>query len=294
VALVSINLFAAETLTVNVDELKVYTKPAPDSPVLTTLYRGTTLPASSQATGRYKKVLALIGGKKVIGFVKMSDLVANMVSPGPETRAAKPQQQMRSRKAYPTLHGVYAAGITLGGHYQYQGTREYSDPARGESASIGVLSGLNFEVGGFLNIPYNNRHKIHTYVQYKSIALTGTATLRTSLVPSAEAQTTLKQTFLVVGAMVQAYPSERANWWWGGGFQVDKAMDGTLQFGGYSPATLSGSDLPTFIKAYGAIGADFILGKRLFLVPDFRFGALVNATPLIAEAELDLNIAYSF
>jgi hypothetical protein len=270
----------ADTLEVPVDA-RVYAEANKSSKVLTVIRKGTTVPVSPKNYDRYRKVLIKQGSSKIIGFVSLDELRGASIKPlGAHARAR--------REATRGLPGKKAFGLSPGLNYQYQGGQTYVDP-QGASDTIGVLSGMSYQVEAFFEYPLTKRMTLRGYLQYKSVSVTGSAQINApNSVPNAPSDTYLKETFIVGGGLLKIYPGRA--WWWGGGAQVDKGITGSLKFGSYNAIPLTGSDLPTFVKVYGAIGVDFALGKNFYLTPDIRLGVLANATPIVYEGNFHLGI----
>ncbi len=282
---------ASEMLTITVEQVKVYSQPSPDSNVITTLFRGESLPVAPKEEGGFRKVLLVSGSKKVLGYINSSDLTGNTIKQVPR---GTPSPMSMYEPEGPSLHNIFSAGITFGGNYQYQGTRSYNDEENGNAATVGALTGFNYQVGVFLNIPAGYNLKVHSYVHYKSVSVTGTATYSTTTIAATPTDTFLQESFAVLGIMAQWYPTQRSSWWYGLGTQWDHGLSGTLKFGGFNPVALTGSDLPNFFTLYAASGAEFKLSRKLFLVPDFRLGVLANAKPIIIEGDLNMSLVIAF
>jgi hypothetical protein len=292
----------ADTLPINVGEVKVYSQPNTNSEVITTLFKGDHVPVSKKEIPLFKKVLITDGSNKKVGYIRNADLFPRG-APGaavrgvPRGSAKGPfRNQVGSRnfrKLNRNMHKRYALGLSAGVNYQYQNSRTYSD-ASGANVAIGTLSGANFELAGFFDIPFSYNFKLHSYFALKTVNVTGTATYQLGTVPALPESTILNETFLTVGALGEIYPSSRSNWWWGLGLQIDHGMNGSLTFGSFPPTTLQGSDLPNFVLGQVAIGYDFNLGGNIFLIPAFKLGGVLNALPIIFEGDFLLDFAYAF
>src|ERR1017187_6771234 len=67
---------AAGSLEINVEQVRVYSQPDANSEVITTLFRGDSVPVSSKSPEGFKKVLIREGSSKRVGYIKNSDLGA--------------------------------------------------------------------------------------------------------------------------------------------------------------------------------------------------------------------------
>src|SRR5580692_11395722 len=75
---------ATENLTINVDSVRVFTSPSMSSPVITILKKGQVVPAGVNPGAGFKKVLIQDAtGKKIIGYVALTDLTAPIFGDGP-------------------------------------------------------------------------------------------------------------------------------------------------------------------------------------------------------------------
>ncbi|MDZ4676638.1 MAG: hypothetical protein SGI74_03930 [Oligoflexia bacterium] len=275
----------ADSLEINVEQVKVYGAPDEESDVIFTLFKGDSVPLSKKSVPNYKKVLIQDGGQKRVGYIKNSELTRG----GAKTKPQKNQPKSKLKG----LAGHVVLGLTGGGNYQYQGARTYTDTASA-TASISALSGFSTLFGAFVDYPFSERFSVSGYFQYKKVSVTGTASYSLTTIPNVATDTFLKETFLVFGALLKFYPNRNGSWWFGGGAQVDKATAGTLKFGGFPEGPLENKDLPTFTYVYAAIGANFPLFGKFYFMPDLRFGVLLVSNPLIIEADIIGNIGYSF
>lgn len=182
--------------------------------------------------------------------------------------------------------------LTAGGNFQYQGGRTRTS-ADGNS-SISAMSGISYIFGLSYDFPLGSQTSLSANVHYKNVSLTGTSKYALTAIPNQDTDTFLKQQFLGIGGVLKMYPSFQSSWWWGGGIQYDKAISGTLKYGGFNEITLQGSELPSFMYVFGAIGANFPLGASLFLNAEIRAGALLIASPMIYEADALLSLGYVF
>ncbi len=299
-------------LTINVDQVKVYSQPNPNSSVMTTLFKNDTIKASNKPVPGFQKVL--VNGKD-IGYIKNSDLLPRVPNlkqlPGakqlPQAAGLKPMQmknQPLAQKANMVRRRVVARrsrGISqrmaisvLGGlNYQTQGSRNYVAPD-GSAANISALSGLNIPILGVqVQFPITSSISLRAFVEFvKSVSVSGSATYQTNpLVTAVPTDTFLKEQFLSFGLMGAYYFSPM--FWGGAGLQVDHANSGTLKFGSFPETALSGTDLPNFFMGFGAIGYDFEVTSHIFLTPELRVGALFSK-PLIIEVDALVNAAYAF
>lgn len=290
----------ADTMQIEVGEVKVYAAPNVGSDVITTLFKGDIVPVSRNPVPGFKKVLIKDASQKKIGYIRIADLGGN---PAPRTAVVASKQPVQrpgtvqprgtvARKVIKTPHNRHVLGLFLGLNYQNQGSRTQN--SNGTNASIGVLSGTSFQGGLFYDFPLSYNFSIRAYGEYKSVSVTGTATYQASNVTPTPTSTFLNETFLTVGALATIYPGARSNWWWGPGLQADVGMSGTLQYGSISPVALTGTNLPTFIYGYVATGYNFRLGPNFVLIPDLRIGGVLNALPIILEADVHANIGYVF
>jgi hypothetical protein len=276
---------AADELLIQVNEVPVYGSPTSEAEVISTLFRGDAVPVSPKSPQGYRKVLLIEGGRKRIGYVKNTDLRSGGKGPGARI-VQKKKRRVRS------MQNKLSFGLSVGGNYQYQGARSRS--SSDGSSSISALSGMSYLFGGFVEIPFTPTLSAQAYVQYKNVAVTGSAKYSNSVIPSQDTDTILKQQFIDVGALLKVFPSTNASWWWGGGGEWQHAMSGTLKYSGFNEISLQGSDLPNFFFVYGAIGANFPLTNSIFLMADLRVGTLLISSPMIYEADALLHIGYVF
>jgi hypothetical protein len=286
-------LACAEALEITVPEVRVYAKPDVKSEAITTLFNGDSVPVSTKGVPGFKKVLITDGASKKIGYVRLTDLVplkAHVNNPKAAKAAAKTRAVTKAAKS---LHGRYALGFAPGLSYQYQNSRSYTD-SNGGNATIGALSGSNVEFSGSLDVPLTYNIKLHTYLTFAQVNVTGTATYQTTTIAAVPEPTLLNETFICLGAMAEIYMSNKSNWWWGGLLQVNHGTSGSLTYGSFAAIKLQSSELPNLILGQAATGYDFSLGGHFFLTPDLRIGGVLNALPIILEADANLTFAYGF
>jgi hypothetical protein len=284
----------AESLTVEVEAVRVFAEPTASSTVVTTLFKGDVVPLSKKyQSSSFKKVLVKVGDTRRPGYVLSAELEGRVRPQGKVARPAGRRPLRAERRT--ALHDRNAVGLLGGVHYQYQGERSYTDPsANGSTVAFSSLAGLGQEFGLFMVFPFSQTMKLKTYLEYKSVAVQGTAQVSSSLVPTLPSDAFLKETFISLGGQIEMYPSRATSFWYGGGLRADFGTGGSLKIGSYDAVTLSSSDIPRLYYLYAALGGDFGLSRDWFLIPEIHMGAIFNVKPLIIEADVLIGIGYAY
>lgn len=286
---------ATENLTIQVDSVRVFTAPTLSSPVITILKKGQVVPAGVNPGAGFKKVLVQDAtGKKIVGYVALTDLTPPIFGNGPNGGPAKPKKGAKKDKALKGnnlgLRRHYALGVNLGFNYQYQGSRTVTDSI-GDSASVTGLSGTNLVLGLLVDIPFTPTFTLEADVTYKPSSLTGTGTNIGTTQPSTIVD---QQTFYALGVIGKMYAGVSSDWWYGPGLEYEMGSSGSLNFGAKPVYTFMSSDLSNYILLFAATGYDFSSSKNFYITPSFRFGAIVNGSPAIFEFDMIVSGSYRF
>lgn len=280
--------FAIEKLEIVNDQVRVFTSPSMSSPVITILKKGQVVPAGVNPGGGFKKVLVQDAtGKKIIGYVALVDLTAQIFSPPDKKKGKKPKGFHGSGLG---LKRHYAIGVNLGFNYQYQPSKTVTDSI-GDSAAVTGLSGTNLIFGLLFDIPFSQTFSLEVDAGYKPSSLTGTGTNAGASQPST---IVAQQTFYTLGVIGKFYAAENSDWWYGPGVDYEAGSSGSLHVGANPTYTYTSGDLNNYIMLFAATGYDFSSSKNFYITPSFRLGAIVNGAPLIFEVDMLISGSYRF
>jgi hypothetical protein len=270
---------AVESFRVPVPRLRVFAQPSTLSQVLTILTQGQVVQAGSNPGGGFKKVLVTDStGKKRVGYVALADIPAG-------ARAATNTSRSRSRSGGGGgLHNHSAMGLVAGLAYD-TGTRSISD-STGTTYTTSTMSGTAPQFGGFYQFSLSQRFSINGELMYKSSSVSGTF-VNSLLVTN---PVTITQSFITGSILGQFYPSATGNFWIGPGLQLDFGLSAAANINSTNFSLSSNQ----FIQVYAATGYDFGITRSIYLTPVIAFGAQVNASPIILEANFLARLGFKF
>ncbi len=287
----------ATDLLILADRVKVYSQPNASGSLIAIIIKGTLVQVGSEKIPGYQKVMVRTNQGNKVGYVRTADLNPNAAQSDQPPRAGAVSRNSRNQQVRSKTTGLqnkFSISLLGGLNYQNQGARTLTE-SDGTIVGLTSLSGSSTVFGVGIQFPLSSwirKLALKMFVQLETISTSGAATVQPPLgVQVAGAQTVLNESFINFGVMPVYYVKPFL--WVGAGLQFDHSTAGTFTINGFNPQTLSSSQLPNFTAFAVATGLDFQLGKRVFLAPEFRLGALFSI-PVIIEADVLVNLTYAF
>jgi hypothetical protein len=241
-------------------DYEVFSEPSTTAKKLGVLRQGRTVERLSQGRRWTKIRMKRKGGVLAIGYLRT---VADDLEP----KASRD----------------FGAGMSLVYSYTSQSGRIYKD-SDGNETEISNLSGNNLYVG-FLGEWYiAQAWTLRGGVSLRRLTMNGTAKYRVQ-VSAASTAVELKQEFFSLFLQPQWRVSRILNFW----------VAPALELAMCSKSTVFGldSEKPTYFLALAALGTRHRLGSYE-IVPELRYGGVINSKPVILNGELLLSGVYTF
>jgi hypothetical protein len=279
--------FGTENFQVPVSNLKVYSGPSRSSPIVATLQKGQTVLAGANPAGGLKKVLITDPqGHKKIGYVFLADI-------GIRNPIVRAQGDNNNRQNSFSRNGGrrkrFGIGIAPGLNYTTESSRNITD-ANNNTYVASSLSGTNFQFGVDGTMGMSPTFTLEAYLEYKPSSLNAnlSASNGTLTYP-----VTFTQTFIALGAIGRFYAHPYGSFWYGPGLEFDYGSNSQLTSQSNLFQTISVSN-NLFFYLFAAVGYDFPIGRNFYATPEIKFGAIVNTSPVIIEADVLVNLGYKF
>lgn len=269
------NAFAILDLVVK-EKLQVYKKPKSSSKVVTVLVRGDRVVISPVSYSGFKKVLVTYEGKRQAGYIPAKNIKLSVI----EDRNKVEGSPIVLRKNF----GAYAALS-----YNNQAETEL-DLSGFPGARVGGASGFPNFWGLYYQMPILSKTVLQMSLSAREFFTQGTG----EVIPDG-GQEILEKTekMYTAGVFAKRYGTNGSIFWTGAGAEIAMVQDVEVKIEGGSSFEFTGENA-TYILLNAGLGFDIKAYDKVFIIPELRVGAAVNASPFIFYGDLMVGVSYVF
>ncbi len=275
---------AGAVLDLHVQEtIPVYFSRNKNSRVVSTLMKGDVVVIAPKTYGAHRKVLVTYDGERRPGYILSSAMVRSFIRDRDEVERLS-ADVMDYRRA----HGM---GLSIVGSYLRQGGRTITTSDAGVNYEVSTMTSLTAFFSVFYDYPVNEKWVFRPYLTFRQSKMKGNAKVSGS--SNSNPTATMSQNLFGLGMLAKRYKSNY--FWYGAAFELAKGGDVSVQVrdGINLDATEKGLAFVAILQA--AAGVDIPMGRSgLFLLPDFRVGAIPNSNPFTLTVEVFISLAYAY
>ncbi|MBT4761117.1 MAG: hypothetical protein HOO06_05405 [Bdellovibrionaceae bacterium] len=257
-------------------EIKVYKQATTKSKLISTLIRGDRVVISPKLYGSWRKVLVTYRGKRQGGFVQNKDIILSSI-------------EERNHEEYNTFRTNKSISVSTNIVFELQSESDF-DIVGFDAATIGSRSGYNYFLGIDYQMPVSSWGLLQFSLKKRGSELEGNA----EMIPDGgRNMVEIHQNMISVGSFLKFYKDKSSFFWKGAGLEIAKVNSIGVNLTDGASLTYNG-DLPTYIIGSVGMGWDYKWKENLYIIPEARASAIINASPIVLSGELILSLSWIF
>ncbi len=166
------------------------------------------------------------------------------------------------------------------------------DASGGETVEYGPQYGVSFYPTLHYEFP-DGKKNYRLFVSYRLTRAAGKSVIKQNGTTTSEEIMTQATSFVSAGFIMRERSTPQANFYWGYGAEVAKALSSKQEYTDGTTVDLKDS-LPTNIYLLAVLGYQKFGGKPSHWLPEAKAGIVVNNKPVTLSGELILNYIWSF
>lgn len=257
------------------EPLTVYSKPDLSAKSDLQLSAGQKVLISPKIYGSWRKVLVRHQGQRVIGYVRVRDLVHSYIREG--------GYEAELRRSYGESS---AFGISMISSFMEQGDRQIKTSVE-DVFTVDKMTSHSSFISLFYDRPVENRAVFRVSLGLRQTQFIGKTHLQNS---TAEAHVKVEQTLLALGFAAKFYSPRFLSLWWGGMVEVARGSSVSVTLG---DEVQNREEKPFFVLTTVDAGWDFHVTSDFYILPSVRLGAVVTTQPYIPTVEALLSFGYT-